>query len=176
MADGQFGQRPDVVVAGEIDGVIQSRVVFEAADPIPRHYVAVRVRVTDELRTNSPKAVHDGYVYLELYQGGVGGPGGDDRTPYYSLADWSNGLPAGTPVLLFLDEIDEVLPVEFRVDVGKDVPPDAEVMWLHHPQGLILEDDRGRLVGGAEDIDPGWSDGESIDELVDRLRAHMRGR
>lgn len=165
---GRNGELHHAIVAGEIEGVSQRRGIFEAPPDIPAPQVLIKVRVTDEIRSASPDYTRGGYVYFELYQGPVYGDGASERidTPVYTLEDWNEALPPGTPILLYLKES-----TEDTVGVAPEVPVGARIM-SPDTQGVILEDG-GKLLGGLVDIDPGWTDAASIDELIERLRAVM---
>lgn len=126
------------VVTGEVVEFVPGKVVEEMGTR--DHHVLMRVRVSERFKGKPAE-----YVDAELFQGGVTGSG----QPVYSVADFAAAVPAGTRVMLFMNE---------------SVP---------FPQGLILEQvtKSGRtLLGGLDDLKEAWNDPCGIEGLAARLR------
>ncbi|WP_216216765.1 hypothetical protein [Amycolatopsis aidingensis] len=156
----------EVITAGKVDTVLQGEEIpLQEGDEQPELFVLLKVRVTETFRASSPEAINDGHVYVSVWQGPrYNDPAG---TPEFSLADWNRAIPAGTPVMLFLNPADEGI----RPGLP-GVPAGARAMAAD-VQGILLEDG-GRLLGGFEELEGQWTGIRSMTELADRVRKETR--
>lgn len=90
-----------------------------------------------------------------------------------SLSDFRAALPEGTPVVMFLQELDpnRLSGGSDRVIAWERGRPEGSVLYEPYPQGLVFEDER-QIVGGIDDLpeDTGWVTITTLDGLVERLR------
>ncbi|MBC6447138.1 hypothetical protein [Actinokineospora xionganensis] len=157
--------RHDAIVAGTVDGIEQGRETFDTeADPYALQHVVLRVKVTDKLKAKHANQVKDGFVYVELWQGGRYNDA--TGTPVNSLDKWRKSIPAGTPVMLFLREDDGKAKSR---NAGKGLPQGAKLM-IPDVVGIIFEDG-GRLLGGIEELEGQWTQIKSMTELRSRVKA-----
>jgi hypothetical protein len=157
--------RHDAIVAGTVDGVEQGRETFDSeADPYALMNVVLRVKVTDKLKAKGAAQVKDGFVYVELWQGGRYNDA--TGTPVNSLDKWRQSIPAGTPVMLFLREDDGKAKSR---NAGKGLPQGAKLM-IPDVLGIIFEDG-GKLLGGIEELEGQWTQIKSMTELRARVKA-----
>lgn len=156
--------RHDAIVAGTVDGVEQGRETFDSeADPYALMHVVLRVKVTDKLKAKAADQVKDGFVYVELWQGGRYNDA--TGTPVNSLDKWRQSIPAGTPVMLFLREDDGKAKSR---DAGKGLPAGAKLM-IPDVLGIVFEDG-GKLLGGIEELEGQWTEIKSMSQLRERVR------
>lgn len=158
------------VVVGAVEGIEQGRDIYAVPDdPEPAPYLVLRVRVSETLM--GAGKVHDGRVYVEMWQGGVYN---DGSGPRFSVEDWEKAIPQGTPVMLFLlDNLVDKNGDKTEND-GRGVPDGATLM-IADPQGMIFEYD-GQLVGedygGDADFASMW-DVSSIEDISARVGSHL---
>lgn len=157
--------RHDAIVAGTVDGIEQGRETFDTeADPYALQHVVLRVKVTDKLKAKAANQVKDGFVYVELWQGGRYNDAAG--TPVNSLDKWRKSIPAGTPVMLFLREDDGTAKSR---NAGKGLPQGAKLM-IPDVLGIVFEDG-GKLLGGIEELEGQWTQIKSMAELRSRVKA-----
>lgn len=173
-----------VIVTGAVESVEQGRNVYahedyrEHPDMEPAHrHVVLEVKVDEALRAGDPGDIHDGRVYVELWQGGAKPDENGETVPVSSLEDWREALPVGTRVMLFLlDAYDGNgdSPTEHE---GRGLPDGANLLQPDH-YGFVAEYD-GRLVadskGGDLDFETTWGV-ESITEISARVKEHLAER
>lgn len=170
-----------VIVTGAVESVEQGRNVYGAEgdqdhadmEPAYRH-VVLEVKVDETLRAGDPGDIHDGRVYIDLWQGGAQGTKNGGTRPFSSLADWREALPTGTRVMLFLlDAYDGKGGVPTEQE-GRGVPDGANLLQPDH-YGFVAEYD-GRLVadrpGGDLDFKTRWGV-DSIAEISHRVEDHL---
>ncbi|SDJ38760.1 hypothetical protein SAMN05192558_10927 [Actinokineospora alba] len=154
--------RHHAIVAGTVDGIEQGRETFDSeADPYALMNVVLRVKVTDKLK--GADRVKDGFVYVELWQGGRYNDA--TGTPVNSLDKWRQSIPAGTPVMLFLREDDGKAKSR---NAGKGLPQGAKLM-IPDVLGIVFEDG-GKLLGGIEELEGQWTEIKSMSQLRERVR------
>jgi hypothetical protein len=154
--------RHDVIAAGTVVSVQQGRHVSRGKDDEhPLMHVVMKVRVTEKYRERSAEQIHDRHVYVELWQGAryndkVG-------TPEHTLRDWNKAIPNGSTVMLFLSELDSGASAATRV-----LPAGARLM-SPDVQGIVFEN-RGKLLGGIEDLNGQWTEVASMKQLKERVK------
>ncbi|MGH3860785.1 hypothetical protein [Actinokineospora sp.] len=156
--------RHDAIVAGTVDGIEQGRETFDTeADPYALMHVVLRVKVADKLKAKAADQVKDGFVYVELWQGGRYNDA--TGTPVNTLDKWRQSIPAGTPVMLFLREDDGKAKSR---NAGKGLPQGAKLM-IPDVLGIVFEDG-GKLLGSIEELEGQWTQIKSMSQLRERVR------
>lgn len=151
----------DVVAYGEVETFAQGLMVEAADRPGPERYVVMSVKLRMLLKGSSESA-HRGSIYVALRQG-VGA----------DLKDFGESLPSGTPVIMFLRQldIDRLSSGPDRVIGSERGRPQGSVLYEPYPQGLVFARD-GHVVGGIDDL-PGegtvWADLSTLDDVIERL-------
>ncbi|MGW2159799.1 hypothetical protein [Nonomuraea sp. NPDC001699] len=148
------------VVTGHVTGWVAGPVIEEGIPGDRTRYVLMRTQVGKRLKGAAADVVD-----VAFYQGAALDDAG---TPVHSVADFTRAVPAGTRVLLFMND---------ARPSGK-VVEGRPVVHSTPPQGVILhevtDDPGGRAVGGRDEIfsSPGWNQPCGIDGLIARLYAH----
>ncbi|WP_436757925.1 hypothetical protein [Streptosporangium sp. V21-05] len=156
----------EAITTGTVEGFEQGRDIYAIeGDPYPEKRIVMRVKVEDSIKDRG--LVKDGYVYVDLDQGGVY----HDGTPRTSLEDFRKAIPSGTRVILFLFKEQRAA---FRIDGEKNGLPEGARLAAADPQGIIF-DTGNQLVGGQEDLDTQWKSINRIDVVAERVRNALKG-
>ncbi|WP_283132981.1 hypothetical protein [Rhizohabitans arisaemae] len=156
------------IVIGEVTAINQGRDIYRTEEsPTPQKYVVVHVKVAESFKDRG--YVKDGYVYLEMYQGGLY----SDGIPKRSLDDWRAALPAGTRLMLFLGRDYKT----GRIEGAENGRPPGTELTIADPQGILVEStdlSRPGIADAWGEVKGSWKDITSLSEVGERVRKALQ--
>lgn len=158
----------DAVVAGEIEGVSAGQSYAPVAGEEPAIATSVlKVRV-DRTFKGGGRAVHEGFVYLEVAHPAFVGTGVEDgkEVPYDREA-FAASVPRADGIF-FLDDRTNEPYWPTVINQGSGRPTDAR-LFAPYIQGFLIEDESGRLVSVMDPLGlmpPAWHGLRSVEEVV----------
>ncbi|MGC5015212.1 hypothetical protein ACLQ2R_31005 [Streptosporangium sp. DT93] len=162
-----------VTATGTVEGFKEGRTFHSEPGNTPYYRVYMVVKVDRPYKgAQRREYLGDNRLYVDLDRGPINAK--DGVTPLHSLDDFSNGIPAGTKVALFLHNAPKIS--DQISDIQRGLPAGVEPL-SPHPQGMIFASpEKGiqgkQLIGGLtgySDMPKPWQDIHSMEELAQRM-------
>lgn len=124
-------------------------------------YLIAELSITERIGGRHPTAAPDDLVRMPIPQGSISVESGE---PSFGLERFRSALPAGTRMLLFVND------ATAAYDSPPPTLPEGTRLYDGRPDGVLV-DNCGVLVGGHDDLMGAWRSYRTLDDLRAALAA-----